>query len=244
MPNYIEIILLVAPGFIAQRTSRWLGNFSNENPSQFDSVMSYFSYSLFAGVFSAGILMFLGILPYDILTKNYEDIIQNNIQLLKICIIMILCSVFTGLLWQIVFKVIVKKFLNLIYSKTHNGNSVYDGGSLMVSELSDGEDHLLIIKKEEQEIACGRFLGISADASDRPEIALESYSVYKEWIEAEPDVFVRKRTYVVIQDKFVVEEYDYPEGFFQNKYEGKKENIPLEDCSKGIKYSVAVKLRE
>ena len=47
MPNYIEIILLVAPGFIAQRTSRWLGNFSNENPSQFDSVMSYFSYSLF-----------------------------------------------------------------------------------------------------------------------------------------------------------------------------------------------------
>lgn len=241
MPNYIEIILLVAPGFIAQRTSRWLGNFSNENPSQFDSVMSYFSYSLFAGVFSAAILMMLNILPNDVLTKNYEDIITSNIQLLKICTIVIICSFLTGLFWQIIFKVVIKDVLNFIYSKTHNGNKVYDGGSLMVSELSDGKDHLLLIKRDDQEIACGRFLGISADASDRPEIALESYQVYKDWIEFEPDVFVRKKTYVIIQDKFIVEEYDYPKGFFEDEYKGNKQNIPLEEDSKGIKYSVVVK---
>lgn len=221
---YLEVMLIIAPGFIAKTTSKLLGNFEGEKQDQTDSLMGYFAYSLFSLFVTTIILILSGIIPDDKLTLDIIPSLGNNWNVVKVIAISVVSSFIVGASWQLFIKSIVLNITNKIYGKIKNGNSVYNG-SFIVKELNDGQDHLLRVLKDGKEIAVGRFLGISSDYKDQAEIAVESNLTYKLHIE-HPDlenIFFRRRTYVIIKENIVVEEFAYPEGFFDGTWSAKEE---------------------
>lgn len=222
MENYLWLVILIAPGFIAKQTSRWLGNFSAHRPSEFDSIMSYFVYSIFSIMFSFKTLMYFGYLPQGELTTKFEQAFATNLELVEKMAIIIIVSVFVGFFWQ----VFIKGFLTWVIDKITEGlwNSTVDTGETYLSSyLSNGRDHLLRIKKDGREIAVGRYYGVSADFQDKAEIVVDGHQKYRDWLkyaDKHPNSNVGKQCYLDkiflnFADDFIVECYTCPKHLCQ-----------------------------
>ena len=59
----LEVMLIIAPGFIAKTISKLLGNSEMEKQDQTDLLMGYFTYSLFSVFITISAILLLGILP-------------------------------------------------------------------------------------------------------------------------------------------------------------------------------------
>ena len=220
----LEVMLIIAPGFIAKTISKLLGNSEMEKQDQTDLLMGYFTYSLFSVFITISAILLLGILPSDKLTLDILSGLGNNWDIMKVIAISIVSSIVVGASWQLFIKNSVFYITNKIYRKIKNGNSIYHG-SFIEKELNDGKDHLLRIIKDGKEIAVGRFLGMSSNYKDHTELVVESNLTYRLYIE-HPDLtnkFFRTRTYLMAKENIVVEEFAYPNGFFDAKKIAEKE---------------------
>lgn len=219
MPMYLEIILLIAPGFIAKETSRWFGNSSTKQEGTFDSVMSYFVYSLFSLLLASILLVLFGMLQMDKLTVSFSDVVNTNMDVAKLIGILILSSIMIGFLWQILLKKWVLYIVNKITSLIFHVH-VDQGGYIFAKDMLKGE-HLIIVKKEGKEIAIGRFSGVSIDINDKSEIVVDTDDSYRQWLCNENEdlkkYFKLKHTYINLTDHIIVEEYTYPRNFFDKE---------------------------
>lgn len=220
MPMYFETILLIAPGFIAKETSRWLGNSSTKPNGNFDAVMSYFVYSLFSLLLTGISLGLLGMLPPDKLLTSFTDIIHTNVNVFEVIVILISSSIIIGVSWQLLIKDLLLAFVNKI-NILIRGNKIYLGGSLLVNAFEDKENHLIAVKKDGRELAVGVFYGASSESFDKPEIAVDNDPIYKRLITDKntKNDFSIKCTYINPVDNYIVEEYNYPKGLFDGTYQ-------------------------
>ena len=97
MEHYIEIIVMLAPGFIAKEVARALGNVKSRS-SSIDQILNYFVYSIFC--------FFTTLLIYTIINKLLGI---DSLQYLLLVFLAILSGVSVGYAWQS----IVKKMLSV-----------------------------------------------------------------------------------------------------------------------------------
>lgn len=104
MEEYLKVLFLAAPGFIAQRTALWFGNGST-GKSIFDNVMTYIVYSLVCIPLSSLVIYRLKIFPDICLDTVVGQILQIE-PTLRQAIYTALCTAIIsslfGFLWQIV----------------------------------------------------------------------------------------------------------------------------------------------
>jgi hypothetical protein len=216
MENYLTLVFLLAPGFIAVQSAEWLGR-TRPPESGLSGVMGYFTYSLFALFFSFSALLALGYVPTGELTTNYIGLVKTNADALKIAAVVIAASFFTGALWQAILKPKATAWLNIMNEKLLTGLHFRSDGVLYDSI---GKGSLLSVKKDGWEIS-GLFLGMSHTNDKKREIALQTHPNFQGWIDyarANPDnpEGIRKQnTFIDFTDDFVVEEYCYRTAFFE-----------------------------
>lgn len=211
MEHYIQIILLLAPGFIAKEIARMLGNVKRKS-STLDQVINYFVYSLFT-------LIILMIVYLLLQSKNYSHT--------TIYLIMMVTSVITGIivggLWQLLFKRMLRAVTKWITIKTI-GYEFYQEDSLLNNNLMDGNQHFIEVIKDGERIALGEFLGASFSSDTAMELKVNSHPVFAEWLSSESYsyLFPQIQVFIDITNNVKIIEYDYPKGFFDKNFDVKK----------------------
>ena len=109
MEHYIEIIAMLAPGFIAKEVARALGNVKSRG-SSIDQILNYFVYSIFC--------FFITILIYTIIKKLFGS---NDPQYFLLGFLSILSGISVGYAWQ----TIVNNFFKNIIDRYTSENDGY-----------------------------------------------------------------------------------------------------------------------
>lgn len=106
MEEYLKVIFLATPGFIAQRVALWFGN-SSTSKSTFDHVMTYAVYSLVCISLSLFVITCVCIYPGINLNATINQLVQIQPtlkQILETSVCIIFISSLTGAVWQLVIK--------------------------------------------------------------------------------------------------------------------------------------------
>lgn len=213
MEKYLVFILLSAPGFIAHFIAKLLGSFHSKK-GEFDSIMVYFSYSLFSLSLTLGIACLFGLFkisePWSVIEQKF---LMPDFSFYFL-IISILSSVLVGMVWQLKVKSFIECKFNEINRKL-SGNVIFMEGSLFEKIFVDGEYHFLVIEKKDQELIAGFLTGWSSPKSERIEVQVSSSPVYQEWLDyakKNPDHCLNniKGTYIDISNGTVIKELEYP----------------------------------
>lgn len=211
MEHYIEIIAMLAPGFIAKEVARALGNVKSRG-SSIDQILNYFVYSIFC--------FFITILIYTIIKKLFGS---NDPQYFLLGFLSILSGISVGYAWQTIVK---KFFKNIIdrYTSENNGYIYFQEDSMLNNCMLDGKDHLIQIIKSGHVIATGKFLGATFSSEDTTEIKIDSHPVYAEWLSNETysQDFEYLHSIFDIKNDIEVREYSYPNGFFEEGFTADK----------------------
>lgn len=211
MEHYIEIIAMLAPGFIAKEVARALGNVKSRG-SSIDQILNYFVYSIFC--------FFITILIYTIIKKLFGS---NDPQYFLLGFLSILSGISVGYAWQTIVK---KFFKNIIdrYTSENNGYIYFQEDSMLNNCMLDGKDHLIQIIKSGHVIATGKFLGATFSSEDTTEIKIDSHPVYAEWLSNETysNEFEYLHSIFDIKNDIEVREYSYPNGFFEEGFTADK----------------------
>ena len=211
MEHYIEIIVMLAPGFIAKEVARALGNVKSRG-SSIDQILNYFVYSIFC--------FFITILIYTIIKKLFGS---NDPQYFLLGFLSILSGISVGYAWQTIVK---KFFKNIIdrYTSENNGYIYFQEDSMLNNCMLDGKDHLIQIIKSGHVIATGKFLGATFSSEDTTEIKIDSHPVYAEWLSNETysQDFEYLHSIFDIKNDIEVREYSYPNGFFEEGFTADK----------------------
>lgn len=211
MEHYIEIIAMLAPGFIAKEVARALGNVKSRG-SSIDQILNYFVYSIFC--------FFITILIYTIIKKLFGS---NDPQYFLLGFLSILSGISVGYTWQTIVK---KFFKNIIdrYTSENNGYIYFQEDSMLNNCMLDGKDHLIQIIKSGHVIATGKFLGATFSSEDTTEIKIDSHPVYAEWLSNETysQDFEYLHSIFDIKNDIEVREYSYPNGFFEEGFTADK----------------------
>ena len=211
MEHYIEIIAMLAPGFIAKEVARALGNVKSRG-SSIDQILNYFVYSIFC--------FFITILIYTIIKKLFGS---NDPQYFLLGFLSILSGISVGYAWQTIVK---KFFKNIIdrYTSENNGYIYFQEDSMLNNCMVDGKDHLIQIIKSGHVIATGKFLGATFSSEDTTEIKIDSHPVYAEWLSNETysQDFEYLHSIFDIKNDIEVREYSYPNGFFEEGFTADK----------------------
>lgn len=204
MEHYIEIIIILAPGFIAKETATLLGNIKSDK-SSINQVMNYFVYSLFAIIPLVALYWYLGV-PHD------------GIYLIYI-LLAVVSGVVVGALWQLFLKQKIRKMCEKI-TVDIDGYVYFQEDTLVNFNLFDGKDHLVIIKKGGEVIATGPVLGLTYGEDKFYEIKIDNHTTYREWLSMEnaSEKFPYKCTYIDVTNDLVIDEYEFPEDFFSEGY--------------------------
>ena len=128
MEHYIEIILLLAPGFIAKETARILGDVRKKY-SNLDQILNYFMYSIFSLIPILALFIFN---DWDL--KNLG---KEPKQILLYISIAIGSGIIIGVLWQLLIKRIIKYIADIITIKL-TGYVYYQDKTISDSNLMDG----------------------------------------------------------------------------------------------------------
>lgn len=211
MEHYIEIIAMLAPGFIAKEVARALGNVKSRG-SSIDQILNYFVYSIFC--------FLITILIYTIIKKLFGS---NDPQYFLLGFLSILSGISVGYAWQTIVK---KFFKNIIdrYTSENNSYIYFQEDSMLNNCMLDGKDHLIQIIKSGHVIATGKFLGATFSSEDTTEIKIDSHPVYAEWLSNETysNEFEYLHSIFDIKNDIEVREYSYPNGFFEEGFTADK----------------------
>lgn len=207
MEHYIEIIAMLAPGFIAKEVARALGNVKSRG-SSIDQILNYFVYSLFC--------FFITLLIYTIINKLFGN---DDPQYFLLVFLSILSGISVGYAWQSIVKKFVKNIIDR-YTSENNGYIYFQEDSMLNNCMLDGKDHLIQIIKSGNVIATGKFLGATFSSEDTTEIKIDSHPVYAEWLSNETysEYFEYLHSIFDIKNDIEVREYSYPKGFFEEGF--------------------------
>ena len=211
MEHYIEIIAMLAPGFIAKEVARALGNVKSRG-SSIDQILNYFVYSIFG--------FFITILIYTIINKLFGN---DDPQYFLLVVLSILSGISVGYAWQSIVKKFVKNIIDR-YTSENNGYIYFQEDSMLNNCMLDGKDHLIQIIKSGNVIATGKFLGATFSSEDTTEIKIDSHPVYAEWLSNETysEYFEYLHSIFDIKNDIEVREYSYPNGFFEEGFTADK----------------------
>ena len=211
MEHYIEIIAMLAPGFIAKEVARALGNVKSRG-SSIDQILNYFVYSIFG--------FFITILIYTIINKLFGN---DDPQYFLLVVLSILSGISVGFAWQTIVKKFIKNIIDR-YTSENNGYIYFQEDSMLNNCMLDGKDHLIQIIKSGHVIATGKFLGATFSSEDTTEIKIDSHPVYAEWLSNETysEYFEYLHSIFDIKNDIEVREYSYPNGFFEEGFTADK----------------------
>ena len=211
MEHYIEIIVMLAPGFIAKEVARALGNVKSRG-SSIDQILNYFVYSIFG--------FFITILIYTIINKLFGN---DDPQYFLLVVLSILSGISVGFAWQTLVKKFIKNIIDR-YTSENNGYIYFQEDSMLNNCMLDGKDHLIQIIKSGNVIATGKFLGATFSSEDTTEIKIDSHPVYAEWLSNETysEYFEYLHSIFDIKNDIEVREYSYPNGFFEEGFTADK----------------------
>lgn len=215
MEEYLKVIFLAAPGFIAQRTALWFGN-GHTDKSIFDSVLTYVVYSLVCIPLSLMIISWAGIYPEIHLNSGSSQILQieptlKQIAFTALCIV-ITSSLF-GISWQMVIKKLIKNLVGRISLNRQHFIPVADEMFLEDYFKNLRYPALIAIKKDDRQVMMGAYLGSSFDDTV-PVINVDERSQQiEQWKDAGYQFTVDNRLYIPQYD-ILIEVYNTPDHFF------------------------------
>lgn len=211
MEHYIEIILLLAPGFIAKEVARMLGDVRKKY-SNLDQILNYFMYSVFSLI---PILILFIFNNWDLQNPSKEPK-----QILMYIVMAIGSGVLVGGLWQLFVKKIIRNVMDVI-TMTLTGYIFYQDKTISDSNLMDGNDHFVEVIRDGKRIAVGKFEGMSFGDDNDFIIKVNSHPVYAEWLESKEwnEYFEHKCIYIDTTHNIEIVEYYFPEGFFDKNFD-------------------------
>lgn len=211
MEHYIEIILLLAPGFIAKETARILGDVRKKY-SNLDQILNYFMYSIFSLIPILALFIFN---DWDL--KNLG---KEPKQILLYISIAIGSGIIIGVLWQLLIKRIIKYIADIITIKL-TGYVYYQDKTISDSNLIDGNEHFVEVIRNGKRIAIGQFEGMSFGDDDNFIVKVNSHPVYAEWLDSEDwkEYFEHKCIYIDATHNIEIVEYYFPAAFFNQDFD-------------------------
>lgn len=230
METYLTAVLLIAPGFIAKQTAKWLGDYSPKSNGQLEFLMSYFVYSLFSYCFIIVFMFVFGMVSVFSLSLNFRDIVHTNLDVLCLLLLAVTTSAFVGIAWQGFMKRWIRKTANKLNTEEW-GIKINTQDTLLNEAMFDGKEHFVRVIKDSKELAVGRFRGASFCGDEKTELVVDTYPEYTKWLEygLEEGCFKLKTTYLNFAENIVVEEYECPAKVFYHipKVRGIAKSIKL-----------------
>lgn len=228
MDKYVILVCLLAPGFIARSIAGILGNFPDKK-TEFESVMSYFSYSFFSMLISFYIAYIVGMYEYGDSVKGVIEKFSEMGAIFKFFLIALFSSVLVGIGWTL----IIRKGILWLFNKCINnkdGSETFLDNTLAERLFCDGKKHFVVVKKDGAEIAVGYFNGISSVLSSKAEISVINYTEFEAWLEyaknsqEDHELKHKKVLYYNLDDNIIIQEYEFPDDWLKKE---EKRNYPL-----------------
>ena len=210
MEKYIIVLLLTAPGFIAKKISKCLGDIPAPR-SELENVLVYFVYSLFSFLATLTILNISG----QIYLNNDWSYLEHQFTkpwfCLNVLLISSICSAVIGGVWTLYGEKLLLKMFNEI-NLSLNKNLVYLTGSMLHELFDDDKNHLIQIEKDGKIISFGFYGGLSSPTSSRVEIIL---NFGEEWQKSNDEYLKNNKhklnkTYYDMTNLITIKEYEIP----------------------------------
>ena len=215
MEKYLSLIILAAPGFIAERIATALG-VNSPKKGEFDSLAGYFSYSFFAVIVAVAISAATGTID---LSGSWHDFTVNFSSVaftVKLLAITLISAVIVGVTWALLGNRLFIRALNFINIKSGRNRRTL-GGSLLNGLFDDGREHFIIVRKDDKTVAVGFIYSASDPYDGNSELVITEYPEYRaELLRAEnqPDrpSYLRNslQTYLDVKNNLVITETEYP----------------------------------
>lgn len=215
MEKYLSLIILAAPGFIAERIATALGVTSSQK-GEFDSLARYLSYSFFAVIVAIAICALTGAVDLSESWQSFTDKFSSVAFTAKLLVITLIAAVIVGTSWALIGYRLFMRVLNFINVKTGRNKRNLDG-SLLNRLFDDGKEHFIIMRRDDRTLAVGFIFSASDPADGKSEIVITEYPEYRaelERAEKEPDrpSYLKNilQTYVDVKNNLVITETEYP----------------------------------
>lgn len=220
MEKYLSLIILAAPGFIAERIAKGLG-VTSPKKGEFDSLAGYLSYSFFTVLLAIVISALAGTID---LSEGWQDFTEKFSSVgftVKMLLTTLFSAVVVGSSWALFGNKIFMGILNIINVKTGR-NKRNMNGSLLNRIFDDGKEHFIIVRKDGEKIAVGFIYSASDPSDDASEIVVTEYPEYRaelERAEKEPNrpSYLQRvlQTYIDVKNNVVITETEYPPEWIQ-----------------------------
>ena len=215
MEKYLSLIILAAPGFIAERIAAGLGVTSAKR-GEFDSLARYLSYSFFTVIVAVIISALTGAVDLSDTWQDFTNKFSSVAFTVKLLVITLFSAVSVGLSWALFGNRLFIRTLNFINVKSGRNRRNLDG-SLLNRLFDDGREHFIIVRKDDRTIAVGFIYSASDPADGNSELVITEYPEYRAELlraENEPDrpSYLKNilQTYLDVKNNLVITETEYP----------------------------------
>lgn len=218
--HYIQIIIMLAPGFIAKEISRLLGYIQTQS-NTLEQALGYFLYSIFTVIPTACMIAVFG---YDI-----RNLPLGILDIVVYMMTIVISGCIIGACWALYFKQYIQKLANWITVRRF-GYMYVQEKTLIDSNLMDGNEHFIEVIRNGNRIALGKFEGITFKDDESYVIKVNSHPVYDAWLENTrwEEHFQHKCMYIDATHNIEIVEYYFPEGFFSKSFDIKKVATSME----------------
>ena len=220
MEYYVQVIIMLAPGFIAKEISRLLGYIQTQS-NTLEQALGYFLYSIFTVIPTACMIAVFG---YDI-----RNLPLGILDIVVYMMTIVISGCITGACWALYIKQYIQKLANWITVRRF-GYMYVQEKTLIDNNLMDGQDHFIEVIKDGNRIALGKFEGITLKDDESYVIKVNSHPVYDEWLAEQQweQYFQHKCMYIDATHNIEIVEYYFPKGFFSKTFDIKKVATSME----------------
>lgn len=215
MEKYLSLIILAAPGFIAERIATALGVTSAKR-GEFDSLARYLSYSFFTVIVAVTISALTGAVDLSDTWQDFTNKFSSVAFTVEFLAITLFSAVIVGLTWALFGNVLFMRTLNFINVRSGRNRRNLDG-NLLNRLFDDGREHFIIVRKDDRIIAVGFIYSASDPADGNAELVITEYPEYRAELqraENEPDrpSYLKNilQTYLDVKNNLVITETEYP----------------------------------
>jgi hypothetical protein len=214
MEKYIVLVLLSAPGFIANQLTIMLGD-NKEKRGEFQSVMVYFTYSFFSLALTFALTYRFGMLRLDQSWTLFEGNFSSPSFSAIFLGLSLLSSLLVGALWQLLIKRFIMFLSNKLTMRLY-GNEVFLDGTLFHKLFEDGNPHFVEVTRDGKALAVGVYNGSNSSDADKLELSIYAYPEYKKWLEyartkdSKHPLNTVKQVYCDITSGTIITELDFP----------------------------------
>ena len=215
MEKYLSLIILAAPGFIAERISTALGVTSTKR-GEFDSLARYLSYSFFTVIVAVTISALTGAVDLSDTWQDFTDKFSSVAFTVELLVITLFSAVIVGLTWALFGNVLFMRTMNFINVRSGRNRRNLDG-NLLNRLFDDGREHFIIVRKDDRTIAVDFIYSASDPADGYSELVITEYPEYRAELqraENEPDrpSYLKNilQTYLDVKNNLVITETEYP----------------------------------